>query len=303
MHYKTAKVQILGSFSGDGKYKTASQSKYSSIYLDDGLGIDIEAALDTVASTYKISRDPRDYLLVPARAVSANLFNENLDFFSHEELIRYRPDMGRRVYATFTLSPSFINHQASNYALSRGVILDSHYNTENRASDNVKKAVYDSIGEEPEFDKFTECLVAIDTTKDPQLAQGFKTGQIDSFSMGADVSSTTCSVCGKEAATTWQFCDHIKNKYSRKAYKLDNGQRRIAYEICNDVIFRELSTVDDPADKNALVQDSVFDIHQALNQPGTKLSSRQIHEVSSFVAKFAKQIPESVAQIIYQAIK
>ena len=120
--------------------------------------------------------------------------------------------------------------------------------------------------------------------------------------MGADVSSTVCSICGKEAATTWQFCDHIKNKYSRKAYKLDNGQRRIAYEVCNDVIFRELSTVDDPADKNALVQDSVFDIHQALSQPQHKLSSKEVYEISSFVAKYAKQIPESVAQLLYKGL-
>jgi hypothetical protein len=299
LFHKTSRAQILGSFTTNGS-KTAC-SKYASIYLDGGLGIDIEAALDTVADVYKISRDPRDYLLVPARAVSANLYNENLDFFSHDELIRYRPDMGRRVYATFQMVPSFLNHNASNYALSRGVILDAHYNTENKASDTVKKAVFDSIGEEPEYDKFTECLVAIDASKDPPLAQGFKNGQIDSFSMGADVSSTVCSICGKEAATTWQFCDHIKGKYSRKAYKLDNGQRRIAYEICKDVIFRELSTVDDPADKTALVQDTVFDISQALSRP-TKLSSMEVYEVSSFVAKYAKQIPESVAKLIYQGL-
>lgn len=295
---KIAKSEVIGSLNHRGEVasKSASFAKYESIYLDGGKSINIEAILDTVSDIYNISRDPNDYLLVPARAVSANYHNENLDFFGDDELKRFDPKLGRKVYATFTLCPSFVNHNADNYKLSRGVILDSHLNDRNPASDVIKEAVYNSIGIEPENDVFTECLVALDSTKDPALVNGFKTGSIDAFSMGADVKSTTCNVCGKTASTTFQLCPHIRSKFSRKKYRLPDGRMVIAYEICNGTIFRELSTVDDPADKNALVQEGLLDI------PMSKFSSNELSDISRYIINNIGKMPDSVAKALCQIL-
>lgn len=295
---KIAKSDIIGSlnYKGEVSSKTASFAKYESIYLDGGKSINIEAILDTVSDVYNVSRNPNDYLLVPARAVSANYHNENLDFFSDDELVRFDPKLGRKVYSTFTLCPSFVNHNAENYKLSRGVIIDSHLNDVNPASDIIKEAVYNSIGIEPDNDVFTECLVALDSTKDPALVNGFKTGSIDAFSMGADVESTTCNICGKTAATTFQLCPHIRSKFSRKKYQMPDGSLRVAFEVCNGTIFRELSTVDDPADKNALVQEGLLDFQMS------KMSSNEIADISRYVINNIGRMPNSVAKALCQAL-
>jgi len=90
-----------------------------------------------VADTYRISRDPRDYLLIPCRACSADRPNENMDGWRREELLRFDPKIGRRVYSTFVMKPHFVNHNSANFSLSRGVLLDAHYNDQNSASDAV----------------------------------------------------------------------------------------------------------------------------------------------------------------------
>jgi len=304
LFHKLAIAKTLGSFSFEGasKTRTASFDKCSSIYIDGGKSIDFEAVLDTVAGEYNISRDPRDYLLVPARAVSGNYHNENLDFFADTELTRFDPQLGRNIYATFNLCPSFVNHNAENYRLSRGVIVDSHFNDLNDASDSVKEAVFNSMGVETDKDVFVECLVALDSTKDTALVDGFKTGAVNAFSMGADVESTTCNICGHTASTTFQLCPCIRNKFSRKKYNLSGGRSAVAFEICNGTIFRELSTVDDPADKNALVQDRLLSVAANASNP-YNLSNREVNDIFRFVAKNGAALPEALSKLLYSVLE
>lgn len=67
-----------------------------------------------------------------------------------------------------------------------------------------------------------------------------------------DAEYTTCNVCGKKANTPSEFCDHIK------FYKGKDFEGKIAFEWCEGVTFVEESSVDDPADKNALTQEVIL---------------------------------------------
>lgn len=290
---KTATIEPLGYFN---KTEKVASKKLASFYLEASVHVDIEAALEVVASTYNISRDPNDYLLIPARANSADRPNENLDGWEHEELVRFDPRVGSRVYSTYELKPHYVNHNASNPRLSRGVLLDAHYNDSNPATDQVKEAVYAARGTEPDTDNFVEVLIAFDQTKDPSLARAYKDGSVYRFSMGCDVESTKCSACGNVASTTLQFCNHIKGKHARQPVRLEGGRMHTPLEWCQGTIFAELSAVDDPADKAAEVQEGLLNIVDAGNS--IRLSASEIEEISSFVARYAREIPDSLAGVL-----
>jgi hypothetical protein len=306
---KIATVEPLGSSdvekASKGSWSKTASKRIISSYIDDNLVVDFEGVLNEVADFYKISRDPYDYLLIPARAVSADRPNENLDGWDYEELVRFDPRLGKRVYRTFEAKPHFVNHRSDNPLVARGVILDASLNEKNAATDEVKKAVFSATGKEVNYDVFTECLIAMDTTKDPELARAYKEGAVDKFSMGCDVEYTTCSYCGNEARSVGDFCKHIKNKMSRRAIYMPNGVQHIPYEKCGETIFQELSVVDLPADRSAKIQEGILDVSKTFSMPYhlasknfSKLSSKDLSEISSFVIKHSNEIPDSLAKIL-----
>lgn len=299
---KTANVEVLG-LSYKGNWNKTASKKLASFYIDGGTSIDIESALDVVADVYSISRDPNDYLLIPTRASSANRPNDNLDGWTSDELLQFDPKIGCRRYSTYNLKPHYVNHKADNPKLSRGVILDSHYNDFNKASDELKRAFFIATGKEINRDEFIETLIAVDTTKDPILAQAYKNGSTRLFSMGCDVEATKCSIpeCGKVATNAWQFCDHIRNKHSRIPVKCEDGETRVAHEWCLGTIFAEESVVDGPADKDASIQDGILSVSELVDE-SNKLTANQVEEIVSYVAKNSREIPDSLAGLINEAI-
>jgi hypothetical protein len=262
------------------------------------LSIPLEERLDAVADVYKISRDPRDYLLIPARANSIGRFNANGDGWTYAETVSFRPELGVRTYSTYNNKPHFVEHRASRYEVARGVILDSHLNLDNPADDLVKQAVMEAIGIEPDRDAFVEVVLAVDTTKDPALAEAYRTGAIKTFSMGADVQATQCNICDKVATNSWEFCNHVRDKHKKISYRMDNGSMRVAGELCIGTIFQELSVVSDPADKSAVIQDGLLEIARRAASTRSNLTASELQEITSFTARFAKEIPDSLAKII-----
>jgi hypothetical protein len=260
--------------------------------------VNFEEALDTVADAYSISRDPADYVLIPVRANSADRYNANLDTFLSDELLRFDPNIGRRVYQTYDLKPSFVNHQADNIKISRGVVLDSHWNDINEANDEVKTEVFEAVGREASTDDFVECLIAIDASKDPPLAKAYRNGSVNSVSMGCDVTHTACSYCGNTATATWNFCDHIRSKHARRPLVYSDGRTAIAHELCCGTIFQEISTVDDPADKSALVQEEILEIPKLR----VALNESQVNELVGYVAQNFSTLPESLAMVINKVL-
>ena len=295
--YKTARIEPLGYL--HKRQWTKSASKTASLFMEEGV-LDIERALDVVADTYRVSRDPDDYLLVPARAVSADRFNANRDGFAEDELLRFDPEIGGRVYQSFDLKPHFVNHQASNNAVARGCVIDVHYNNANPADDFIKESIYLDSAKEVRTDNFVELLIAVDMTKDPALAKGYKSGAVKEFSMGADVASTTCNVCGNEAFSEYQFCSCVRNKFSGRKYKLDDGRYVEAGEWCGGTRYAEISAVDDPADKSAEIQEGLLEIREKTLD---KLSSKELQDVVKYMIRNAKSMPDSMVQIINEHLK
>jgi len=296
--YKTAKIQPLGYFERN-TWKRTAQQRTASRFMEGGF-LDVERALDVVAETYNISRNPDDYLLVPARAVSADRFNSNRDGFRFEELTRFDEDITRKVYQSFDLKPHFVNHQATNPKVSRGCVLDVHLNTLNSADDTIKQAVFADTGKSVQTDDFVELLIAVDTTKDPALASAYKSGSVNTFSMGADVASTTCGVCGNTAYTAAQFCEHVNSKFSGRRYDLGEGRSVEAGEWCNGTRYAEISAVDDPADKSAEVQEGLLSVsaRTANFKTVAGLSDLELSEIVSFTIKHARVMPASLLKLV-----
>lgn len=301
MFHKQASAEVLGSKSGiSGAWsKKAGSGKLASFFMDGGSTINVEAALDAVADTYRISRDPGNYLFIPARANSADRPNENLDAWRREELLRFDPQLGRRVYSTYVLKPHFVNHNASRYQLARGVLLDAHYNDANKFSDDARRqAVKDSTGLERDNDEFTEVLIAVDTSKDPSLAEAYRNGSVYRFSMGCDVEATECAACGNVASTTLQFCKCVRNKHARKAVAWRDGSFRPTFEWCLGTRFAELSAVDDPADKDANIQDGLLGVVDS------KVRAAQMRrDLARYVAMTADIIPASLASVFERVLR
>jgi hypothetical protein len=214
--------------------KSASAQKIASYYNQDPpKADDIAAKLKVVAETYCISGDPKDYIYVAVRALTANIPNENHDAFSETELLRFDKKFGCKVYQTFNMKPHHVNHRSADPKQARGVILDSHYNTKND-------------------EHFPEILIAVDKTKDKKLAEGIASGDLSGFSMGCTADWTICSVCEHTASSPAEFCNHIRFHKGKEI----NG--KVAFEWCEGVCFEEQSSVDDPADKNALTQEVIL---------------------------------------------
>lgn len=233
--FKTAKTQILGYSNNSSDFKkSASVSKIASFYEEHPVSsTSIAERLEMVAESYNISKDPKDYIYVAVRALTADVPNENWDAFAEKELLRFASEHSCKVYQTFNLKPHHVNHRSQNPMQARGAILDVYYNTKND-------------------EHFPELLIGVDKTKDKRLAEGIASGEINGFSMGCDAESTICNVCGHKANSPYQFCSHIRSSKGKEF------EGKVAFEWCEGVTFMEESSVDDPADKNAITQEVIL---------------------------------------------
>lgn len=183
---------------------------------------------NAVSSVYQISRNPEEYVYLVARAVAVDEPNNNGDSFPEEELLRFTLATNSLVYRTFQNDPLHVNHVADDPTKAKGFLPDTY--------------LYGYKPTENPADKHVKCLVAADRTKDRVFAEALRRGEIKTFSMGAEVSFTICSVCGNRATTENEFCTHIKN-----GMKMRKVGAQLCFEKCFGVRFRELSEVGDPA--------------------------------------------------------
>jgi hypothetical protein len=288
---KTAKVPLItlaeGKYSGSTLIFTRTASaKAASVYQDGSREISVKDMLDKVAKDYNISDNPHDYIFEAARAVTAETANENGDAFERSELLRFDHRLAKAVYQTFILKPHHINHRADNPKTARGLVLDASYNDLSPVMEicpgcDAKTAsveARDSSGincrkcGHAVKDEFVELLIAIDTKKDPTFAEGVKRGSLDSLSMGCEAGYTDCSICENRARTVNQFCSHIKSGNKKKIFKTASGPK-MSYEKCGEVVFTEISRVDQPADPTAK-QREVFQISPHMESEMLLLASR-----------------------------
>jgi hypothetical protein len=182
--------------------------------------------LEAVSDMYKISTDLNDYMFIVQRALTANVPNKNMDAFEDTELLDLKDD-GRFTYETFIGVPLLREHRDTEIDKAGGVVIGVYFDDEN------------------EYDKPVITLGALDTKKWSDVAYLLKQGSRIGFSMGCVVEKTVCSVCGNEAKTESQFCEHIRQKFGAWYGK--------AWEWCRGVWYKELSYVRQPADEKALL--------------------------------------------------
>lgn len=241
---KTSKLDVLATMSGrevlaspDKKGWRKSASSRGVSHFAQANETSVQAILEAVGDKYFISKDPADYIFAVYRAVTEDEPNGNGDAFPREELLSWNKYEKKPVYRTFEFKPRFVNHQADDLRMARGVCLDAHYN-EN----------------DPE-DRFIEVLVCYDAKKDPILAQAVLDGLISQCSMGCDALKTVCNVCDNIAWSEDDYCKHILPANRMKEHRAPDGKMKLAFERCYEVTFQELSDVDDPADKKAGIQE------------------------------------------------
>lgn len=185
---------------------------------------------------FKISTDPKDYLLHPVPIFYSDLPNRNGFGFSLAELLKWNVLMGRQAYRTWTGMPMFQEHKSDNPETSIGVVVDTAMRKiSNFADGRIWKVM---------------ALAAIDRNKNPKLAERMEKGEINTYSMGAMVDYCTCSFCHKKIGE----CNHIP------AEKEDETPPVVFYEKAGQLVFKyahgirgyELSSVSDPAFSTAI---------------------------------------------------
>ena len=152
--------------------------------------------------------------------------NDNGDFFSHEELLAN--------YKTFIGKSIFVDHNNENVEDARGIILDAIYNP-NRY--------------------FVEILFAIDKKAFPQLNNALSNRMITGVSMCCRVDGSVCSICGNNAVTEDDLCEHVIN-YKGMTIPV-NGEMLPVMEYNIHPQFFEESLVTCPADSAAKIMQKV----------------------------------------------
>lgn len=154
--------------------------------------LDLKTWLPFAAKVYHISPDPSDYVIVPVIVMPSDLPNRNGVGFPLTELIKWDPEVGRQSYKTWKGMPTYSEHQNDDYTKARGVIADAmmrklHGFNQGR----IWKVLL---------------LLTFDRSKYPDVAHRILTGETNSYSMGAWVSSYQCSYCNAEVGK----CSHIR---------------------------------------------------------------------------------------------
>lgn len=182
------------------------------------------------AKIYNISDNYKDYLLIPVPTIISDIPNRNGVGFPLRELVSWNIEAGCQAYKTFIGKPVYLEHNNQNPVEARGVILDSVLRkVKGFGGGKLWKVVN---------------LLAVDRTKDPMIAQGLASGQLNSFSMGAWVTGYECGYCGAPMGK----CGHIREK-TTDLYEIDGN---LVFKRALGPTYFEVSIVKVPAYPYAL---------------------------------------------------
>lgn len=190
--------------------------------------------LPAAAKAYKISGDIRDYVVSGVPYITSDFPNRNLQAFTGEEILRFRPRFGKVTYQTFIGKPTFQDHKNDDPLQAKGVNLDAVITYV------PKYRVYKII-----------VLSAFDRTKDRELATAIADKDVNTYSMGAWVEVFKCGVPNCNSIATTPVCSHFRR--FGKGGVTDKGE--LVYQNCYGVEFFEGSSVADPADYTAVGED------------------------------------------------
>jgi len=287
--YKTATAPVLAVYQSSGKFsKIAAQNSDVTPQEDravqQAINILSGDVLKALARVYNISSNIDDYIFPVPRAVTADIPNNNGDNFRHDELMRFSAPHRCLVYQTFKNDPLHIEHVAHDPKSARGYLPDVHYIT----ADNN--------------DKHVLTVVAMDASKDPALAEGMLSADINKFSMGCICDAVQCSYspCRRIAKSDREMCDHLK------FYKMSHLDGELIYEDCLGVEYQELSVVGTPADpkaetqallKYATRQAQRGEITASFNVISSLIAEKDAYEVARFFNDNINKLPEAMLRL------
>jgi len=194
-----------------------------------------------------------EFLYIRGRAITADEPNGNGDYFPKLEL--------EASYKTFIGVNMFINHESDDPRKAIGKVLDAY-----------------PIEDEKTGEYYIECLGKIDKKLNPKLARQIETKIVDSTSMGANVETSICSICGIVLHTDEdEKCAHLgegilkefKATTNLSKYGISEGQTLKAYAINVGVVFNEWSIVDQPADAKAKIDTIIAKLKSRIQKVGS----------------------------------
>ena len=188
--------------------------------------------LPAAARAYNISPDIRDYVVAGVPYITSEYPNRNLQAFTGDEILRFRPRFGRVTYRTFVGKPTFRDHKNDNPLQAKGVNLDAVITPVPKYG--VLKIIV---------------LSAFDRTKDQITASAIADKKMNTYSMGAWVEQFRCSICGADANNP--TCSHFRNTGKGGL----TSKNELVYQNCFGVEYFEGSLVDSPADLTAVGED------------------------------------------------
>lgn len=207
--------------------KTGSLQLGAKVAGGEARNLEVHNLLAGASEVYLISKDIRDYIIIPTVSMVSDIPNTNGDSLSKRELLRFNPKRGCLTYETWKAMPTFVEHDNKDHTKARGIILDSYLTSLKGFQGDLVKSVK---------------LLAFDRTKDPSLCDKLLRREINTFSLGFLFSAFECSICG-HVSTGQTFCGHTRPK--QRTYKMHDG--RLAYRRCMYANGFEESAVADPA--------------------------------------------------------
>lgn len=153
-----------------------------------------------------------NYLYVAVRACTADVPNLNLDMLPSWEL--------ETAYETFRGASVFLNHDNSDPAKARGVVVDAKYHDE-----------------DPD-DKWVEILMEMDEDRCPKLCSLIRSGEMDTVSMGCFVPGTKITMsdgttkCIEEVSEGDSVLT-LEGEPKRVSYTMAHDHHGVVYEIAS----------------------------------------------------------------------
>jgi hypothetical protein len=277
----------------------------------DGLQ-SLYAEVDDVLDKYKdtdvikLMHELRDekLLWVRARSIDADTVNANGDYFSKAELLKEvdiiaTDSEGKKVrtkgpaYKTFEGVPIYANHKNDDVLEAKGMVIHAEWNDD-------ENCVY--------------CVFYVDESAYPDIARGIRVGYMHDVSMGCQVESGECSMCGNIAAHEKDYCECLKKfkgkvhpKNGKKVYEKNMGIKFIELSVVGDGAFdtceiEEIYDKDDVLSKAIKLEKKASDLHanlmlaasnlpiQADERREVEASLRQISSASTAAVKIAQTL-------------
>lgn len=183
-----------------------------------------EKTLASAAAYYDLSKNIADYFLVGVPIMWSDLPNRNGIAFPLSELTAWNKKKGCMSYQGWKGQAVRVEHDWNGEAI--GLIPDVVLRPlTGFHNDRLWKVV---------------ALLAIDRTKNFQIAKDVEEGRLNTYSMGCLVGRHTCSYCGAKMGE----CVHLDPKAAINFYEL-NG--KLVYCNVHDIDAEEVSVVKDPA--------------------------------------------------------